>query len=341
MGGGAAGHAGGMSVLSRVAARLPQLPVPVVTWAARRFMHRSFGEPALDPNGPRGDTGLLGPGSASWRLYADAAAIPGGVRSLLVQLTHPLAMVGVAEHSRYLTDPLGRLQQTSAYVATVTFGSVAEALDVTSRVRAIHRSVRGTAPDGRPYDAADPELVTWVSVAGTASWLATDRQLGTGPLDAAERDAFVAEQALVAGLLDPRVDLAALRAHPRPAEALRRGEVSLPLVTEGWLPTTEAALQERMAWFGPRLAVGTHGRDALRFLLNPPLDPLLRVGYLPILAGAVGTLDPLTRRLLGLPVGEAAARALRVQGELGLIGLRTALARPSPNAERARQRLAA
>lgn len=328
-----------MSVLSRVAARLPTPPVPGLTWATRRLLHRSFGAPALSDDD--GDVGLLGPGSASWRLFADAAAIPGGVRSLLVQLTHPLAMAGVADHSRYAEDPLGRLQQTSAYVAATTFGSTREALDVTARVRAIHRQVRGTAPDGRPYDAGDPELLTWVSVAGTASWLASDRLYGTDPLRPEERDAFVAEQALSAALLDPRVDLAAVRAHPRPSAGLRRGEIDLPLVSEGWLPTTEADLEARLEWFGPRLSLGRQGREALGFLLNPPLDLALRAGYLPILSAAVGALDPRTRRLLRLPVGDLTARALRVQGEVALIALRTIVARPSPNAERARRRAAA
>ena len=91
-------------------------------------MRRSFGPPPLDAEAHDGDAGLFGPGSASWQVIADAASIVGGIRSLVVQLTHPLAMAGVAQHSRYLEDPLGRLQNTSAYFALVTFGSTAEAV---------------------------------------------------------------------------------------------------------------------------------------------------------------------------------------------------------------------
>lgn len=329
-----------MSVLSRAAARVPAVPLPGLTWAVRTFLQRSFGDPPVQ-EGERGDEGLFGPGSASWRLYADAASIVGGIRSLMVQLTHPLAMAGVAEHSRYLEDPLGRLQHTSAYIGLTTFGTTADALAAARRVRAQHRRVVGTAPDGRPYAASDPELLTWVSVSATDSFLRGDADFATRPLDAAERDRFVAEQARAAALLDPRVDLAALEAHPDPAAALRDGRIALPLIEEGWLPTTEAALQARMAAFEPQLAVGAYGRECLRFLLWPPVDPLLRLGYLPTLVGAIGSLDPGTRRLLGLPLGDHAAAVLRLQSEVALIALRTALARPSPSAEAAAARVQA
>lgn len=327
-----------MTVLSRTAARMPSVPLPGLTWAVRSWLQRSFGEPPLDPDAPRGDLGLFGPDSASWQLFGDAASIIGGIRSLMVQLTHPLAMAGVAEHSRYLDEPLGRLQSTSAYFGLVTFGSTEEAVGITRRVRGMHRSVVGTAPDGRPYDASAPELLTWVSVTATASFLRSDTDFGTRPLDAAQRDAFVAEQGRVAALLDPRVDLAALMARPDPAGALRRGEVPLPLVEEGWMPLDEAQLDARLAAFEPQLAVGDYGRTCLRFLLWPPVDPVLRLGYLPTMVGALGTLEPSTRRLLGLPLGDPASAVMRLQSEVLLVALRTALARSSPSAEQAAQR---
>ena len=71
---------------------------------------------------------LCGPGSASWRVIGEPAAIAGGLRALLLQVAHPLAMAGVADHSAFRTDPLGRLHRTSAYVTASTFGSTPEAL---------------------------------------------------------------------------------------------------------------------------------------------------------------------------------------------------------------------
>lgn len=301
-------------------------------------MRRSFGPPPVDPSGPPGDEGLLGPGSASWQLFADGAAIVGGIRSLLVQLTHPLAMAGVAEHSRYLQDPLGRLRDTSAYVGVTTFGSTDEALSMIRRVRAVHRRVRGVAPDGRSYAAGDPELLTWVSVAGTASWLRADRDFATHPLDADHADAFVAEQSRIAALLDPRVDLDGLAISPEPAAALRTGVVELPLIEEEWLPTSVAELDARMEWFAPRLSVGPYGRQTLRFLLWPPIEPGLRLGYLPTLLGAIGSLDDDTRELLGLPLPAPVAATARLQSEVALVALRATLARRSPNAVAAERR---
>lgn len=330
-----------MTLLSRTAARLPTVPVPGLTWAVRTWLQRSFGDPPLDPDAPRGDTGLLGPGTASWELFSDAASIVGGIRSLLVELTHPLAMAGVADHSRYLDEPLQRLQHTSAYFALVTFGSSAEALGITQRVRGIHRRVVGTAPDGRAYQASSPDLLTWVSITATESFLRSDKDFGTDPLPPGRRDLFVAEQSRVAALLDPRVDLAALRGLASPAEALRHGQISLPLIEEGWLPTTEADLQTRLDSFRPQLAVGHQGRTCLRFLLWPPVDPVLRLGYLPTVAGALGSLEPHTLRLLGLPVVDTTAQVMRLQSEVVLIALRTALARSSPSADRAHKRAAA
>lgn len=328
----------GVTVLSRSVARLPQIPLPGLSWAVRHWLQRSFGEPPLDPEGERGDEGLFGPGSPSWQLFGDAASIVGGVRSLVVQLTHPLAMAGVAQHSRYLDDPLGRLQGTSAYFALITFGTTKEAIDVTRRVRGLHRKVVGTAPDGRPYDAAAPDLLTWVSVTATSSFLASDREFGTNPLDQAGRDDFVAEQSRAAALLDPCVDLDALAADSDPAGALREGRIALPLIEEGWLPRTEAELTTRLETYEPQLAVGQQGRTCLKFLLWPPVPPVLRIGYLPTLMGALGSLEPSTRRLLGLPVNDPTATVMRLQSEVALVALRSALARRSPAADQAAER---
>jgi hypothetical protein len=145
--------------------------LPIVRDAVRRVLTRMFGPPPFDPNRDPGDPGLTGPGSPSWRIIGEPAAIAGGIRGLLAQVSHPLAMAGVHDHSAFREDPLGRLQRTSAYVTTSTFGSTAEAISVAGRVRAVHPRVHGTAPDGRPYRADDPRLLVWVSISLTSSFL--------------------------------------------------------------------------------------------------------------------------------------------------------------------------
>ena len=91
-----------------------------------------------------------------WRVHADAAMFPGGVAALLLQSLHPLAMAGVAGHSGYKGDPWGRLQRTSHFLATTTFGTVEDAEAAIARVRGIHERVRGHDPTGPPLPGERP-----------------------------------------------------------------------------------------------------------------------------------------------------------------------------------------
>src|SRR5215218_5855566 len=133
-----------------------------------------------------------------WRVQADAAMFPAGITSLLLQSLHPMAMAGVAGHSGYKGDPWGRLQRTSHYLATTTFGTVQDAEASIARVRAIHERVRGRDPRGRPYHAADPHLLGWVHVAEAHSFLAAYQRYAVEPLTAAQADTYVTQSALVA-----------------------------------------------------------------------------------------------------------------------------------------------
>ena len=45
------------------------------------------------------DDGFFGPASVAWRVSADLATPVAGLRSLLMQALHPLAMAGVDQHS--------------------------------------------------------------------------------------------------------------------------------------------------------------------------------------------------------------------------------------------------
>jgi uncharacterized protein (DUF2236 family) len=109
------------------------------------------------------DDGFFGPASVTWRTSNDLSAPVAGLRALMMQALHPLAMAGVDQHSDWRTDPVGRLAATSAYLATVSFGDRAAAEHAAARVRRIHEHVRGTdAVTGRPYTATDPALLLWV-----------------------------------------------------------------------------------------------------------------------------------------------------------------------------------
>ncbi|CAN5158679.1 hypothetical protein BH23ACT9_BH23ACT9_33700 [soil metagenome] len=122
--------------------------LPGVRLLARAGLGRIFGPAPFDPTAGEGDPGLLGADAASWRILGEPAAILGGIRALLVQVLHPHAMAGVADHSRFRDDTLGRLRHTSDYVTTTAFAATPQGLDAAHRGRRAHTVVGGTAPDG-------------------------------------------------------------------------------------------------------------------------------------------------------------------------------------------------
>jgi uncharacterized protein (DUF2236 family) len=258
---------------------------------------------------PPGDPGLFGPESATWVVHADLAQLVGGLRALLVQMLHPLAMAGVADHSDYRTDPWGRLNRTGAFVAATTFGSTASAETAIESVRRVHTRVRGVAPDGRPYRADDPHLLGWVHVVEVDSFLRAHQRYGRQPLDAGRADAYVAEMAEV---------------------AVRLGVPSPPRST--------AELRATLGDYRGELAVGAQARDAVRFLLNPPLPIAARPAYGVIAAAAIGLLPGFARRQLWLPMPPLAdPTVVRPMARALLVATRSMLG-TSPAAQAARSR---
>lgn len=245
-------------------------------------------------DGPR----RYGPDSAIYRVHSDASMFVGGLRALLLQSLHPLAMAAVAAHSGYRGDPWGRLQRTSTFLAETTFSTIEDADRAIAVVRAVHERVRGTASDGRPYAASDPHLIRWVHIAEVDSFLRAHDRYGAEPLDAAGRDAYVAETAIVARAL---------------------GAVDVP--------ETVAELDSLMADYRPELKATPEARAAARFILvHPPVSLALRAPYTLMSAAAVGLMPRWTRwplRLPYLPVTEATA--VRASGELVTVGIRWAI----------------
>ena len=147
------------------------------------------------------DDGYFGPASVTWRLNGDLSSPVAGLRSLLLQALHPLAMAGVDQHSDWRADPAGRLASTSAYLVTITYGDRSAARRAADRVRTIHQRVHGTDPvTGRPYAASDPDLLIWVHAALVDSVLAAADRYGT-PVSAAGKDRYVREMTAAAELV--------------------------------------------------------------------------------------------------------------------------------------------
>ncbi len=117
---------------------------------------------------PRRDS-YFGNRSMIRQVMGERALALSGSRALLMQAAHPLAVSGLLAHSDSLEDPYERLARTAQVLDAITFGSREDADRMTSRVRAMHRRVRGRLaegvgifPAGTPYRADDPELLMWI-----------------------------------------------------------------------------------------------------------------------------------------------------------------------------------
>jgi uncharacterized protein (DUF2236 family) len=122
----------------------------------------------------------------------------GGVAALLLQMLHPRALAGVWDHSDFRHDMTGRLRRTARFIAGTTYGSADEATGLIAHVQAIHDRVSGVMPDGTPYSANDPDLLTWIHVAEVSSFLAAYLRYKDAGLSAADQDRYFAETALIA-----------------------------------------------------------------------------------------------------------------------------------------------
>jgi len=193
------------------------------------------------------DDGFFGPASVSWRISGDVAAPVAGLRALMIQALHPLAMAGVDQHSDWRADPVGRLAATSAYLATITFGERGSAERAAARVRRIHKQVTGIDGEtGEPYAAGDPALLLWVHAALVDSNIVARQKFGN-PLTADEADSYVEEMVVAAELVGA------------PAEIV---------------PDSVAALESYMTGMRPRLLCTAAARESTAYLLDPPgLDP--------------------------------------------------------------------
>jgi len=248
-----------------------------------------------------GDAGLFGPGSVTWRIHGDPAMVFGGLRALLLQALHPLAMAGVDQHSNFAADPWGRLTRTAEYVGTVTYGTTDEARRAGRIVQAVHRRLGGVEPEsGLAYRVADPHLVLWVHCAEVDSFLHAYRRCG-GTLGAGEADAYLAEQVAAAELVG---------------------------VAAADVPDSEAALRDYFAWIRPELRATAAAQEALRFVLTVPLPrpvTAAQPAWLWLAALAFRQLPRWARRLYGLPGLALSLPGSGVHAELAGRSLSTAV----------------
>ncbi|MFI0373258.1 oxygenase MpaB family protein [Actinomadura sp. 1N219] len=237
------------------------------------------------------------PESVTWRVHIDRSMWVGGVRSLMLQALHPLAMWGVWQNSNFQDDPFGRLQRTADFVGIGTFGSPEEIEKAAFRVREIHRSLRILNHDtGKKERLDQPELLRWVHCAEVYSYLEVARRAGL-PLTGAMADRYLDEQ--------------------------RRSAAFVGLHAED-VPGSVAEMEAYFAEMRPRLRVTDEAAATVRFLMWPTMPENLKFlapgkpGYFPFGALCYYTLPDWARRMYGAlpevpqPAATAALRSFRL-----------------------------
>lgn len=238
----------------------------------------------IDFENPKGDPGLFGPQSISWQVHGDfTSMLVGGISALLLQALHPLALSGVWDHSNFREDLLGRLRRTGQFISGTTFGAQADADWLIEKVKTIHLHVTGVAPDGRPYAASDPALLTWVHVAEVYSFLQSHLRYRNPLLTGADQDRYYAEIAVIAERLGAQ-----------------------------HVPRSRAEVAEYLEHVRPQLLCDERSLEILRVLFNAPAPSIL-AGFAAklFMQGGLDLLPDWAQSMLGQRMSRQRSRLVR------------------------------
>ena len=182
----------------------------------------------------------------TWRVDREIAVLLGsGSRALLLQVAHPKIAAAVVDHSRYRSDPLGRLRDTLNSIYGFAFNDMDGVDRIVQHIYALHSRVHGQTPDGEPYSALDAHLLLWVYATLIDSSLLAYETL-VARLEPTERETYY-------------------------TEFRRAGHVwSIPPED---FPETLARLREWMASLiaSGEVHVTSQGRQVGRYILEPPV----------------------------------------------------------------------
>ena len=285
-------------------------------YLAKRFCILLTGDPEgvppwLDEVAQSDRPGLFLPDEAPWVAHADLATLVGGIRALLMQTLHPGSLTGVRQHSRYKSDPLGRLSGTIRWLTVTTFASDASVSGEADRVNQMHQRVKGkyTTSSGqeKEYRAADPHLLRWVHIAFMDSFLRCHQLFSPRPL-------------------------------PGGADAYIRlwSQSVTPLGLDN-APMSETELLADLENYRPELAVTDETREVIRWIKYPPLPKTSLPAYRFLFRAALASLPKDYQDMIGL--GNPSLRFIKpiTRSLLGL--MRVAIGPESPVEEAAIQRL--
>ena len=257
--------------------------------------------------------GLYLPHDAPWVVHGDVATLVGGIRALLMQALHPGSLAGVEQHSRYEHDPLGRLAGTTKWLTIATFGSAEALANESARVNRMHDHVKGeyqtSNGETKAYKAADSDLLAWVHIAFTDSFLTTHELYGAEEIPGGP-DEYVSQWS--------------------------KSVAPLGLTTA---PMSRAELKREIKRYRDQGILGTSEttKRVVEFIRKPPLSKTALLAYDRMFDGAVASIPVEFQEMLGLK-----GKSLKVAGPITrgiLTSLRMALGPASPMEEAAIARL--
>lgn len=219
------------------------------------------------------DIGFFGPDSDTWKVHGSLSTLVGGVRALLMQAAYPAALAGVAQHSQYDTDPLGRLERTTRWLTITSFASTVAIEKEASRVRQMHKKVTGTYEDGlevHSYAAEQERHLLWVHCAFTDSFLTAYRELKLpGTVEVGNYVKEWSKSAQPLGLLSA--------------------------------PQSDAELTDCLNDFlDYEIKALSMTPEIVKFLIKPPFSPLAMPFYRSLCNAAISTMDPRVLKVLGI-----------------------------------------
>jgi uncharacterized protein (DUF2236 family) len=223
----------------------------------------------------------------TWRVDREVAVLLGsGSRALLLQVAHPKVAAAVAEHSRYRSDPLGRLRDTLDAIYGFAFEDARRVQNIVDRIHNLHTRVRGATPDGDRYSALDPHLLLWVYATLIDSSLLAYTTL-VAPLTTAELDGYYAE--------------------------FRRAGPMWGIPVDHFPPS----LNELRTWMDGLIASGevsvsSQGREVGRYILEPPVWWIPPPAAFPMRLLTVWLLPPALRTGFGYSWGPRRERLMRI-----------------------------
>jgi uncharacterized protein (DUF2236 family) len=221
-----------------------------------------------------------------WTVDRELAVLIGsGSRALLMQIAHPKVAAAVAEHSRFRSDPLGRLFGTLNAIYTFAFADTPHALQTVEAIGRLHARVTGSTPEGEPYAALDPHLLLWVyATLIDSSLLAYDTFVR--PLTVAERERYYAELRMYGHLW--RI----------PPSAFPPSLIDLRVWMDGLIACGE-------------VNVTPQAHELARYILRPRVWWLPGVVWLPLEPMSAWLLPPPLREGFGLSWGPGRERAMQ------------------------------